>query len=49
VIVVTLSAFLDAMVYPRQNARIINPALAHPVGAKEYVDREWSREAISRR
>jgi 2-polyprenyl-6-methoxyphenol hydroxylase-like FAD-dependent oxidoreductase len=29
--------------------RFHNPALADPVGAKEYLDREWSRAAITSR
>jgi salicylate hydroxylase len=33
-----------------ENARRFhNPALADPEGAKEYLDREWSRAAITRR
>ena len=29
--------------------RFHNPALADPVGAKEYLDGEWSRAAITNR
>ena len=33
-----------------ENARRFhNPALADPIGANEYLDREWSRAAITSR